>query len=318
MVKNIELNELWKELSTAKSVVLFPHVNPDGDATGSCAALCLALREQGVDCTVCAGKIPDYLGFLNTEFFTDEAKAGNPDICMAVDCSADHRMDSRVGYFHKGLRKYCIDHHENENGFGERYYIDSDAAATCSIIYEMLKQAGVSLSKDAANAIYTGLSTDTGNFKHSNTDPESHRIAAELLEQGVDHTEIMTSLYQNRSMKKVLSESRAIDKAMIFAGGKCIVSYLTSEEMAEMDATHEDTDEIIDKLRDIAGVEMAAYLEEREEGIKISMRAKTYSNVADICRSLGGGGHIKAAGATVKMSMEETFTAIKHAMEEAV
>ena len=318
MIKNIELNELWKELSTADKVVLFPHVNPDGDATGSCVALCLALREQGVDCTVCSGKTPDYIDFLNTEFFTDDKQTGNPDICVAVDCSEDHRMDSRAAAFHKGNRKYCIDHHENDTGFGDRYYIDKDASATCTIIYGMLKEAGVKLSKDVANAIYTGISTDTGNFKHSNTDPKSHRIAADLLEQGVDHVQIMTALYQNRSMKKVICESRAIDKAMIFAEGKGIISYLSSAEMLEMDARKEDADEIIDKLRDIAGVEMAAYLEEREDGVKISMRAKTDSNVADICKSFGGGGHIKAAGATVKMSMEDAFTAVKHAMEEVL
>lgn len=318
MIKNIELKELWEDLSTAENVVLFPHVNPDGDATGSCAALCLALRDQGVNCVVCAGKIPDYIDFLNTEFFMNDCQIDNPDICVAVDCSEDHRMDSRVGYFYKGRRKYCIDHHENDTGFGDRYYIDKDASATCTIVYDMLKEAGVKLSKDIANAIYTGISTDTGNYKHSNTDSKSHRIAADLLELGVDHVQIMTSLYQNRSMKKVLCESRAIDRALIFSEGRGILSYLTSAEMIEMDARKEDADEIIDKLRDIAGVEMAAYLEEREDGVKISMRAKTDSNVADICKSFGGGGHIKAAGATVKMSMEEVFTAVKRAMEEAL
>ena len=318
MVNNIELRELWEHLSTAKSVVLFPHVNPDGDAMGATAALCRALREQGVECRVCAGRAPDYLGFIDTEFFTDDTDIGEPDFCVAVDCSEGHRMDSRVAAYYKGKNHYCIDHHENETGFGERYYIDRDAAATCTIIFDMLKEAGVSISHQAANAIYTGLSTDTGNFEYSNTDPKSHLIAAELLELGVDHMEIMTNLYQNRSMKKVLCENRALDRALIFADGKGIISYLTSGEMAEMDVLSTDTDEIINKLRDIAGVEMAAYLEEREDGVKISMRAKTYSNVGDICKSFGGGGHIKAAGATVNTSMEDTFAAVKHAIEEAL
>ncbi|MDD4200421.1 MAG: bifunctional oligoribonuclease/PAP phosphatase NrnA [Eubacteriales bacterium] len=318
MVKNIDLRELWKNLSTAKSVVLFPHVNPDGDAVGACVALCLTLREHGVDCKVCSGKVPDYLGFLNTSYFIDDREVGNPEICVAVDCSEDYRMDRRGGAFYRGNKHYCIDHHQTDCGFGDRFYIDGAAAAACTIIFDMLKEAGAVLSRDAANAIYTGICTDTGNFKHANTDSRSHNIAAELLEVGVDHTEIMASLYKNRSMKKVLCESRAIEKAFVFSGGRGIISYLSSEEMAKINATHEDTDEIIDKLRDIAGVEMAAYLEEREEGIKISMRAKTYGNVRDICRSFGGGGHIAAAGATVKMSMEDAFAAVKRAIEESL
>lgn len=318
MIKNIELTELWKELSTADKVVLFPHVNPDGDSAGSCAALSMALRDKGVDCTVLSGKVPEYLAFLDIKYFTDNCDVGEPDICVAIDCSQDHRLDSRVEAFYRGKKHYCIDHHENETGFGEKFYIDKDASATCTIIYDMLKESGVEISRSVANALYTGISTDTGNFKHSNTDAKLHRTAAELLEAGVDHVNIMTALYQNRSIKKVFCESRAIDKALIFSEGKGIISYLTSGEMAEMDVTHEHTDEIIDKLRDIEGVEMSAYLEEREEGIKISMRAKTSSNVGDICKAFGGGGHIKAAGATVKMSMEDAFAAVKNAMEEVL
>lgn len=318
MVKNIELIELWEELSAAKRVVLFPHENPDGDAIGACGALARALREQGVECSVCAGRTPGYLSFVDMEFFTDDTGAGNPDICVALDCSEVHRLDSRTEAFDRGGRCYCIDHHENEKGFGDRYYIDSDAPATCSIIFDMMKEAGAVITSKVANSIYTGLSTDTGNFKYSNTGPKAHRIAAELLEIGVDHTEIMTALYQNRSMKKLRCESRAIDRAMLFAEGRGIISCLSSVDMAEMDAVSEDADEIIDKLRDIAGVEMAAYLEERENGIKISMRAKTCSDVGNICKHLGGGGHAKAAGATVKMSMEDAFTTVKFAMEEAL
>lgn len=318
MVKNIELIELWEHLSTAKKVVLFPHINPDGDAMGATSALCRALREQGVECSVCVGSTPEYLNFVDREFFSEDREIGNPDFCVAVDCSADHRLDKRVEAFYKGRKQYCIDHHENEDGYGERFYIDNDAAACCSIIFDMLKEAGVSISHDVANSIYTGLSTDTGNFKYSNTDPKTHLVAAQLLELGVDHTEIMTSLYQNRSMKKVLCENKALDRALLFSDGKGIISYLSGAEMAELNVTSEDTDEIIDKLRDIAGVEMAAYVEEREDGVKISMRAKTYSNVGDICKSFGGGGHVKAAGATVSTSLEDTVVAVKHAMEEAI
>ena len=320
MIKNIELAEIAKRIFDAKSVILFPHVNPDGDAIGSCVALCLALRQKGIESWVYStGGAPEYLDFLCFDVFTDDfSKVDRPDICIAVDCGEEHRIEDRIDAFYGGNTQMCIDHHLSKVGYGEYYYIDENAAAVCEIIYDLLMSIGTELSRDMANALYTGLSTDTGNYQYSNTTPHVHDIAAELLKIGVDHTSIMVNLYQNRSMKKVICESKAIDKMLVFAGGKGVISYLTGGEMAEIDATHGDADQIIDALRNINGIEIAAYLEERETGIKVSMRAKTYGNVAEICERNGGGGHVKAAGCTMKMSMEEAFAIIKREIEEAI
>lgn len=319
MKKNIELKELGNRLFEAKSVALFPHVNPDGDAVGSTVALCLALRSRGIESWVYSGKIPGYLGFLNTEVITDDfGIMAPPDICMAVDCSDENRIDDRLEAFASGYTKLCLDHHLNEAGFGDYYYIDEDAAATCELVYDLLVSQGITPDRDTANAIYTGISTDTGNYKHTNTTPHVHEIAAELIRSGVDHMEVMVNLHENKSMKKVLCESTAVGRMLVFAEGKGVISYLTAADMAGLDASKEDTDEIIDALKKISGVEMAAYLEERENGIKVSMRAKTDGNVADICRKYDGGGHVKAAGCTLKMSMEDAFARIKFDMEEAL
>lgn len=320
MIKNIELNEIAERLFDAKSAVLFPHVNPDGDAVGACVGLCCALRQRNIDAWVySSGPVPGYLQFLNTGVFTDDFnRLSDPDICMAVDCGEDQRIADRLEAFYGGKVKMCIDHHLSKTGYGDHYYIDESAAAVCEIVYDMLKHIGIHFERDIANALYTGLSTDTGNYQYSNTTPHDHEIAAEILRAGVDHTSIMVNLYQNRNLKKVICESRAIDKMLVFAGGKGIVSYLTSAEIAQLDATNEDTDQIIDALRNINGVEMAAYLEERENGIKVSMRAKTYGNVAEICGRNGGGGHVKAAGCTMKMPMEEAYSIIKKEIEEAL
>lgn len=320
MIKNIELTEIAERIFAAKSVVLFPHVNPDGDAIGSCVGLCCALKQRNIDaCVYSEGSVPEYLKFLNTDVFTDDfVKSGNPDICVAVDCGEDQRIGDRLGAFYGGKVRMCIDHHLSKTGYGDHYYIDESAAAVCEIIYDMLKHMGVRFERDIANALYTGLSTDTGNYQYSNTTPHDHEIAAELLRAGVDHTSIMVNLYQNRGLKKVICESKAIEKMQVFAGGKGILSFLSSSEIAQIDATNEDTDQIIDALRNINGIEIAAYLEERENGIKVSMRAKTYGNVAEICERNGGGGHVKAAGCTMKMSMEEAYSIIKREIEEAL
>lgn len=320
MNTNTDIKTISEKLFAAQRVVLFPHVNPDGDSVGSCAALSMALCEAGVDCSVYSGSVPKYTQYINRETFTDDpAKVMEADIAVAVDCSEEHRLDSRLDAFRSARVKMCIDHHVNKTGFGDLYYIDEDAAAVCEIVYELIKAAAVPITGDIANAIYMGIITDTGGFRYSNTTPHTHRIAAELMETGVDHMEIMVNLFNNKSLKKVRCESKAIERMLLFAEGKGVISYLTGGEMAALDAHSQDADEIIDRLRDIEGVEMAAYLEEREDGIKVSMRAKTDSSVLEICRRNGGGGHAKAAGCTMhNTTMEQAHTVIKGEMEEAL
>ena len=313
---NTDIKTIAKQLFSAKKVVLFPHINPDGDSTGSCEALCLALREAGAECYVCADSYPKYMKHIRGEFFTRDAdKVYGADIAVAVDCSADNRLDSRLEAYESGKVKMCIDHHLNEEGYGDIYYIDEDAAAVCEIVYEIIKESGVEITREIANALYTGIVTDTGGFRYSNTTAKSHDLASELMTIGVDHLQIIVNLYNNKNLKKVRAENKAIENMMFFSGGKGVISHLTSGEMAEMDAHPEDADEIIDRLRDIDGVEMAAYLEEREDGIKVSMRAKTTGSVVEICQKYGGGGHKKAAGCTIKDSMESVYAMIKHDME---
>ena len=319
MKKNAEIKEISDKLFSAGSVVLYPHINPDGDSVGSCAALSLALRAAGIECWVYSDAIPKYLDFINTEAFTsDWAKVQGADICAAIDCSDENRLDERLESYEAGKERICLDHHVSEMGFGDVYYINEKAAAVCEVIYDILKAGEITFTRDIANALYTGIVTDTGGFRHSNTTERTHEIAADLFRIGVDHTNIIVNLYNNKGLKKVRCESLAIERMMLFAGGKGVISYLTSSDLAALDARHEDADEIIDRLRDIEGVEMAAYLEERENGIKVSMRSKTDTSVLDICIRNGGGGHAKAAGCTVKMTMEDAFALFKDEMESAL
>ena len=176
----------------------------------------------------------------------------------------------------------------------------------------------VDFDKDIANALYTGLSTDTRNFLHDTTTPEVHRIAADLMDMKVDHNSIMVALYQNRSLKKILCEARALEKIEFIAGGKGAVTWLSKAEMESNGWIKEHADEVIDAIRIIEGVEMAAYLEERSDGIKASMRSKTDTTVLPICQKYDGGGHEKASGCTMHMTMEEAIEAITGDIEEAL
>ena len=319
MKTNTDLKTISETIFRAKTVLLFPHRNPDGDSVGACSALSLALRAKGVECYVYADEVPKYLHFINREAFTkDWDKIPSPDVCVAVDCNEYERLQERSKLFDAGKTKICIDHHEHDTGFGDLYFIDPEAAAACELVFAVLKDADVEFTRDIANALYTGIVTDTGSFRYSNTRSESYQMAKELFDIGVDHIEIMVNLYNNKDLKKVRCESKAIARAIIFAEGKGAISYMTSGDMGSLDAHPQHTDEIIDRLRDIDGVEMAAYLEEREDGVKVSMRSKTYSSVLEICQRNGGGGHVKAAGCTMHTTLENAFAIIKEAMETAL
>ena len=320
MKNNIELAEIGKKLLEAENILIFPHVNPDGDAIGSTVALCLELRQKGKKSWVYSkGQHPNYLNFLRTDVIAENLKGiGTPDVCIALDCSSGDRLKERMETYEKCETRLCIDHHENEDGFGQHYYIDEDAAATCQLIYSLLETMDVDFEKDIANALYTGLSTDTRNFLHDNTTPEVHRIAADLMDMKVDHNRIMVALYQNRSLKKILCEARALEKIEFIAGGKGAVTWLSKAEMESNGWIKEHADEVIDAIRIIEGVEMAAYLEERSDGIKASMRSKTDTTVLPICQKYDGGGHEKASGCTMHMTMEEAIEAITGDIEEAL
>lgn len=321
MKQNNSMKEIGQQLAAAKSVVLFPHISTDGDALGSCVALCVALRNAGKQAYILMEEeTPEYVGFLDRGYCTqDQDMIGEPDICMCVDCSETKRFPGRTEAFFRGKTTICIDHHVTSEPFADYNYIDGSAAATCELIYKLLTEMGTEITAEIAEALYTGISTDTGNFQYSNTTKETHLIAAELLDAGIDHNKLTVLLYQNTKLERLRITCRVLDNTEIFAGGKAAVSYVTQQMLSEESAVMEDAEGSIDLLRNIMGVEIAAIMKEREPGvIKVSMRAKTTANVAEIASKFGGGGHIKAAGCTFNTDLQTALDQIKSAIEESL
>lgn len=313
MLSNVTLKEMGSMLRNAESILIFPHVSPDGDAIGSCAALCRALRREGKIAWILLDEsVPKYLQFMDMEYCTDDKNCiETPDICICVDCSEEQRFSKRVDKFNEGKLKLCIDHHATSGSFGDYYYIDGSQAATAQIIYKLLIEMGVKLDKTLAESIYVGINTDTGSFQYSNTTSETHLIAAELLKVGIDHVNIIVNLYHNISYKRIKLQSAILNKMQLAADGKVAVSYVTNDMLDAESASVEDCEGTVDLLRNIEGVELAAFLKEKDGCIKVSMRAKSYGNVDKIAVKFGGGGHVKAAGCTLYMPMEEAVAVIK-------
>lgn len=315
---NCNLKQIADILMNAESVLLFTHINMDGDTVGSAAALCIALRRMGLHAYILIeDEIPSYLDFLNDGYFTnDHGIIAEADVCMAVDCSDLTRIEKRKDAFFKGKHTVCIDHHITNEKFAELNYVEENAAASAEIVYRLLVEMGQKIDYQIAEALYTGIITDTGNFQYSNTTKETHLITAALFDTGIDHNKISIAIYQNIRPEKVRITGRALSTMELFCNGKGNIAYVTGEMLRETGATMDETDGIVEQLRNIMGVEISAFLKEDNGRIKAGLRAKTNGDVAEIAQQFNGGGHKKAAGCSFDCSLEEAKILLKAAIEK--
>ena len=320
MKNNASLKDIGKILENAKSVMIFPHVNTDGDALGSAVALCIAMRKAGKTAWVLMEEeIPHYIDFLDSSCCTRNSECiGEPDVCICVDCSEEKRLSGRAAAYRRGRTKLCIDHHATGEGFGDYYYIDSSEAATAQLIYKLFSEMNWDIGRSEAEHLYVGIVTDTGCFQYSNTTAETHRIAAKLFEAGIEHMDVMVRLYQNVSRRRVSVQNEILKTMEFFAGGRLAMAYVTNDMLERTEADIDDTEGTIDILRNIEGVELAAFLKEKDGCIKVSLRAKSYGNVDSIAVKFGGGGHMKAAGCTIDAPLKKAFEMLKNEMVKSL
>lgn len=303
-----ELNQLAQKLIQAQRILLFPHVNMDGDTFGSCVALCLALRNQGKECQILAEEEPPaYLSFLDGDYtVTGPGSMTEPDLCIALDCSDAGRLAGRRDAFVAGKETWSLDHHVTNQYFAQNNIVKTEAAATAEIVYELIRLLPIQLSKEIAEAIYTAIATDTGSFQYSNTTSKTHLIAAELFEVGIDHNQISIQVYQNARYEKFLIASLIYGTMERICDGKVALASVTQEMLRQTGASMEETEGIIESLRSIQGVEVAIFLKEYEKKmIKVSLRSKSYADVAVISAAYGGGGHVRAAGFSIDKPLQE-------------
>lgn len=320
-MKNNTFEQLAEVIAKSDDILLFPHINLDGDALGSCLALCLALRKQKKNAFILIeDDLPLSLTFMNNTCITrDFDVIRTPGLCICIDCSDKTRFPKRWERFESGKIKMCIDHHRTANADFDYNYIDADTAATGELIYQLLMAMGAEIDKESANAIFAAISTDTGNFTYSNTTKQTHEIAAKLYDYGVDANWVSCEIYENMRMERVLIESKIINKMQIFADGQAAIAYVTQEMLKETGASMDETEGAVQRLRSIRGVEVAAFLKEEAEGhVKASFRSKKHVDVAEIASSFGGGGHIRAAGCTIYESLDNACDLVKNKILEVL
>lgn len=276
-------------------LLILCHRNPDGDTLGSGFALCRAFLEQGRRARVfCQDSVPDKFSYMLPEMpdFTPKAVIS---VDIADAALLGPRTEEQVALY--GPVALSIDHHPSHRQFAEKLYLEGDSASCCEIIFTLLEEMGWPVSRPVADCLYTGVATDTGCFKFSNTSPRTHRIAAELIEKGADYVTINKVMFDTKTFEDLKLERLALDRLWMSADGKIAVMTITKGMMDEAGVDETGLDAITSLPRKIEGVEVGITLKQRGVSeFKVSVRTGETTSASDICAHFGGGGHARAAG----------------------
>lgn len=307
---SIELKEILKG---KRKVALGGHVRPDGDCVGSCMGLYLYLKEEypQIDTDVYLEPVPEsYRMIAGTDEVKSEIAAQEPyDLFICLDCGDEQRLGFSVPLFDAAKETLCIDHHVSNDAFADNNYIVPDASSTSELVYRLLEDEKI--TKPIAEALYMGIVHDTGVFQYSCTSPETMEIAASLMRKGINGSEIIDKTYYEKTYIQNQILGRALLESMLIMDKQCIVSVIRQRSMEFFQAEPSDLEGIVSQLRQTKGVEVAIFLHEMQPQLfKVSLRSKGKVDVSEIAKYFGGGGHVRAAGVTMKGSSHDVINNI--------
>ena len=321
-----EMDAVIEELRSAQKFLLTTHENPDGDALGSLLGMHQVLKQLGKDSVMFLGADEFPLPWEYRKMPLDEAQNEPPaDLdertVVFLDCGNIDRMP--VDFLQRdGIHIVNVDHHHDNTRFGTVNLVDPDASCTAEMVWELAKELGAEITPAIGDALYVGLVTDTGRFMYTNTSARSHRMAAELIDAGIDAHGVYRRLYEELPYGRLQLLARALNAVQRFDGGLVTATSLTRGDFEETGAVESDSEGIVDHLRSVEGTKVAVLVRELlsddRNGIrKVSMRSTDGSvDVSLIARGLGGGGHRQAAGASSDLPLDELLATIRKGIQE--
>ena len=317
MTKTVSPEEAAELLKQADHILLLAHQYPDGDTVGCNFALCRALQKLGKTVRIeCQDKIPERFGYM-AEGMT--MPAFEPQFICALDVADAHLLGPDMDAAYGSRVDLCIDHHPTNTGYAARTCVDPSCGAAAMILYRIIKLLGVDFDTPMAQCLYTGIATDTGCFKYSNATPLAHRIAADLLDYGVNYEMINRVNFDMKSRARIELERLALAGMTFLYEGRLAIMVISNNMVAESGAKENDMEGLPPIPRQIEGVWVGVTLRQKKDGnYKISVRTGTHADASLICAQLGGGGHNRAAGCAVDGTLEEARAAIIDAVEKNV
>lgn len=298
------MNDILNIIKKSNTFAVAFHVSPDGDSLGSSLALTLGLRKLNKKVYILSKEqISADFGYLPNFAEICEKNENVPqDVeCLIVLDSGDfNRINARIDLENKHYSIVNIDHHISNSLYGDLNYVNPNSSAVGEIVYQMLKMLGVQIDKDIASSLYTSLVCDTGSFRYSNTTSVTHSIAGDLINTGIDFSEIHRIVFENKKFLRLKLYGLVLEKMKLIHNKICVM-YLTKDMLNTlgMDSVT-DTSDIISFGMKIDSAEVAILFKESEDGVKVSLRSKHIVDVSKIAEVYGGGGHVRASGISIK------------------
>ncbi|WP_187117409.1 DHH family phosphoesterase [Clostridium amazonitimonense] len=295
----MEMNRVIENILHFNSIAITYHQSPDGDALGSALGLMLGLRKLGKDAYIISrDRVPDIYRFLPSTIEVREDLASpkeNTKCLIIVDCGNVERISGNID-ISDSRTIINLDHHLSNNEYGDINYVDTSASATGEIIYSLLKGLNVPIDASIAECLYTAIITDTGSFKYPGTTSNTHSIAGDLINTGINFPLIHRRIFENKPLQKLKLYGQLLDKIELFLNDRLAILAINKEQ----GETLGDNAEIISLQMQIDTIEVGAFLKQVDEGVKVSLRSKEKVDVRKIAESFGGGGHERAAGFLLK------------------
>ncbi len=312
---DITIAQAAQGLQDKKRVAILCHKSPDGDTTGSGFGLYYCLKQLGKEVRLlCADPLSKrFAAYLYQPDGNPDGIAVNeegdlvtgldfdtfdPDYIVSVDVADPQLLGSLESLYERV--DLCLDHHRTNCMDLPDRVVDMTASAACEVIYQLLCELGVTLDTTIANAIYTGILTDTGCFQFSNTTPTTHRIAATLMEAGAEAEKINRHLFGTKTRTRIQVERMVLDGLEFFHDDRVAVAVITPDMVTASGLKEQDLDGVAGLPRQIEGVEAGVLVREKTDGLKVSLRTAQLVDASAVCALFGGGGHMRAAGCVFK------------------
>ena len=289
---------------------ILTHDYPDGDTLGSGYALCMVLQQMGKKARVITTSVPkDYL-FLQEGVVAQDFEA---ETIVSVDI-ADEKLLGVNREKYEGRIDLCIDHHITNKVNAPLKLVEGAAAANCAILYKLFRLMDITWTRGIANCLYTGISTDTGCFRYTNTTSETMRIAADIMDIGCDTVYIHKVMFETKTTKKIALEREVYDTIEYCLGDRCAIIAVTLETQRAIGVSDGELEGLASIPRCIEGVQIGITMREKKPNeFKVSVRTNGNVSASALCETLGGGGHTAAAGCTVTGTPEEAKATLKAA-----
>ena len=312
----MKINEI---IGDAEKIGIAGHIRPDGDCIGSCMSLYNYLKKNRPDLDVTV-----HLEFVDPKFGIikniDDIDLSDPDdteydLFIALDTASVDRLGKHAKYFENAKRTFCIDHHKSNLGYADENIVVPDASSACEVLFDLLDVD--SFDETIAAPMYMGIASDSGVFRFQNTKPRTLRIAAKMMEFGINHNEILEETFYKKSYNQMMITAKIQSNTVLELDGQVIYGYCTKELMDRYELTANDLDAVIASIRNVSGVEVAMFAYQIEDNkYKVSLRSKDDVDVSKIAVTFGGGGHKRAAGFDIEGDKDTVIETVLKEIEK--